>query len=160
MFGLGWKAKVDTRAIEKAADKGAYKSFSNAAASIRKAAIGKIKKAPKAVRLRQKAVKRNSRGQFVKGSGKKSRRTRTLASAPGTPIHTRAGQARRAIVFAADKTGAVIGFRKSIMGLAAEAHEHGGKYKGATYPERPTMGPALEENLTRFAATWQGSIGS
>lgn len=153
MFGLGWKMKVDTRAIEKAADKGAYKSFSNAAASIRKAAIGKINKAPVLKKAVRKKNKRTGKRQIVQ-------RAVTKPSAPGTPIHTRAGQAKRAIVYDADKSGAVIGFRKSIMGLAAEAHEHGGKYKGATYPERPTMGPALEENLTRFAATWQGSIGS
>lgn len=91
-------------------------------------------------------------------------------SAPGTPPHTRnrvskktgkrlKGQLERAIVYAADKDGAVVGPRESVVGTSASAHELGGSYKGEQFPKRPFMGPALEKNLDRFASDWAGSIG-
>jgi hypothetical protein len=120
-------------------DRAAYKSFSHAAASIRKRMMESI--------------------QPAEGP-----------SEPGTPPHThvaftkkgkvrRGGQLRRAIAFYADKGGAVIGPRESIVGESAEAHEKGGDYKGQDYPKRPFALPALQKNLDRFAGEWAGSIG-
>jgi hypothetical protein len=83
-------------------------------------------------------------------------------SAPGTPPHTHRGAyLRRAIRFDNDRKAqeAVIGPMESIVGTAGSAHEHGGEYKGQTFPERPFMVPALEQNLDRFASEWAGSIG-
>lgn len=80
-------------------------------------------------------------------------------SQPGKPPHTQRGQLRRALRFAADKQGAVIGPRASFVGTSGEAHELGGSYRGEQYPERPYMQPALEQNLDRFAQDWAGSIG-
>lgn len=80
-------------------------------------------------------------------------------SAPGEPPHTRKRLLPRAMRFAYDKEGAVIGPTASIAGQAGAVHELGGRYKGMTFPERPYMFPALERNIPRFAGSWQGSIG-
>lgn len=81
------------------------------------------------------------------------------ASEPGTPPHTRHGLAKRALQYAANKEGAVIGFAASLVGQSMAAHEFGGQYKGEDYPARPTMGPALERGAPRFAGSWAGSVG-
>jgi hypothetical protein len=80
-------------------------------------------------------------------------------SDPGEPVHTRAGLAKRAILFAADQEEAVIGFSYQAIGIAMQAHEHGGRRGADRYPPRPTMQPALEKVLPRFAADWAHSIG-
>ena len=81
------------------------------------------------------------------------------ASAPGSPPHTRRGQLPRAIRYAVDKDGAIIGPVASVVGESGAAHEFGGTYKGEDYPARPFMAPALERAEPRFAGDWQGSIG-
>jgi len=81
-------------------------------------------------------------------------------SPKGRPVATRRGLVRRAIVYAADKYGAVIGPTANLVGTSMSAHEFGGEYKGGNYPARPTMGPALSRNTDRFAGSWRGSIGS
>jgi hypothetical protein len=82
-----------------------------------------------------------------------------VASTPGTPPHTRRKQLTNAIVFDANKDGAVIGPRFSRVGDAGAAHEFGGEFRGQLYPERQFMLPALESNLDRFADEWRGSVG-
>jgi hypothetical protein len=77
----------------------------------------------------------------------------------GTPVHTRRGLARRAIQFHATKKEANIGFLYSRIGPAMAVHEKGGRRGKTTYQPRPTMVPAMEENLDRFVKDWQGSIG-
>jgi len=81
-----------------------------------------------------------------------------VPSPAGTPVHTRRGLAKRAIYSAADKDGAVIGFRYSVLDTAMEAHEKGKKRFGTQYQERPTMAPALVKNLSRFHREWRSSI--
>lgn len=81
---------------------------------------------------------------------------------PGEPVHTRGLAKRRdAILFDIDKArdDAVIGFTYAVLGESMSAHEHGGSYMGGDFPQRPTMGPALEANLVRFADEFYGSIG-
>lgn len=81
-------------------------------------------------------------------------------SAPGEPPHTRGRfQMQRAILYQADKEGAVIGPAASLFGTAGAGHEFGGKYKRNEYPQRPFAGPALKENVDLFANSWSGSIG-
>ena len=81
-------------------------------------------------------------------------------SAVGTPIHTRAGFAKRSIGYSrSDKWGGYAGFDYKRIGTAMSVHEHGGRRKRTTYPKRPTMLPALLSNLDRFAASWKYSIG-
>lgn len=80
-------------------------------------------------------------------------------SAPGSPPHTHRGNYfRRAIRYAVDKNGAVIGPMFSVVADVGAAHEFGGNYRGQEYPKRPTMAPALDANLDIFAGSWSGSI--
>lgn len=129
-------AKVTTEFFAKrildAADRAAFKNMPHAAATISKDAKASLLTAPG-------------------------------PSVPGTPPHTHRGAfLRRAIRFDYDRKRqeAVIGPMESVVGEAGAAHEFGQFYKGADYPERPFMLPALEANVDRFAASWSGSIGS
>jgi hypothetical protein len=81
-------------------------------------------------------------------------------SEPGEPPHTRRGLFDRAMRFDADEFGATIGLAYSVAGEAGRPHEHGGEYKGQTFPQRPFMLPALIANLPRFVGGWQGTIGA
>lgn len=128
---IGFTAKVtdETAKVKQAVDRTAYRNLGHAAASIRKAAIRLIRRSAK-------------------------------PSAEGEPPHTREGALRRSIRFAVeDKFTAVIGPRASAVGQSASAHEHGGMYMGQEFSARPFMGPAMEENLDRFAKDWEGAVG-
>lgn len=132
-----------TQRVKEAAEKATYKNLGHAAASIRKRAIESI----------------------VPAEG---------PSAPGTPPHTRPGrvskktgkarpgQLQRAIVYKQDRAAqdVVVGPRHSVVGESAKAHEFGGAYRDETFPERPFMGPALDQNLDRFGPSFAGSIGT
>lgn len=80
-------------------------------------------------------------------------------SPPGEPPHTRRRLLPRAMRFAVDKQGAVIGPMASVAGQVGSAHEFGGQFRGDQYPERPFMLPALERAVPRFAGQWRGLIG-
>lgn len=128
-FQAGGSFETSVRKVFEEAEKAAFRNFQHAAASISKDAKASIK-------------------------------TSADPSDPGEPPHTRRRVfLRRAIRYAANKDGAIIGPLASVVGLSAEAHEFGGRYKGNEYPERPFMGPALERAIPRFAGSWQGSIG-
>lgn len=131
--------------VEQAVEKAAYRNFGHAAASIRKDAQASIINAPSRKRARRR------KGRVV-------RRATHEASPPGKPPYTQRGQLRRAIVYQADKEGAIIGPRYSVVGIGAEAHEHGGRHRGGDFPQRPFMFPALERNESRFADLWRGSV--
>lgn len=139
MIGTGFKFEDQTKRVTAASERTTFRNLPHAAAAIRKDAVGSIKQAEG-------------------------------PSAPGTPPHThtggvtkkgkvRKGNLQRAIAFDANKESAVIGPRESVVGLAGRAHELGEEFRGDDYPERPFMGPALEQNLDRFAGEWAGSIG-
>jgi len=131
MFGVQTRMTATPKRVDKAVGKGAYRSFSHAAPSIRKAAI-------------------------------KSIRGRRKPGPPGGPIRTKPGKggglARRAILYQADKEGAVIGPVASKMDQAMEVHEHGKRRGGVRFPKRPTMAPALGRNLARFHREWKWAI--
>lgn len=129
MISVSVKTEFNAAPVEKAVEKATFRNFSHAAASISK----------------------DVKSTLEKAAG---------PSAPGTPPHTHKGQfLRRAIRYAADKEGAVIGPMASIVGQAGAAHEFGGEFRGADYPERPFMEPALERALPRLAEGWSGSVG-
>lgn len=132
MFGLSVKVENELQKVEQAAEKAAFKNFGHAAASIRKDAIASITPSDE-------------------------------PAAEGEPPHTRRGKRgrriKRAILYAADKEGAVIGTAYSKFGTAGSPHEHGGEYKGETFAERPFMFPALLRQSGRFAGSFAGSIG-
>lgn len=134
---IEFQVKIDQeqiRQLERLADKGVFRALSHAAASIRSTAM----------RLIQKSKRHDP-------------------SLPGEPVHTRRGLAKRAdaILFdASDREDeAIIGFAGHALGESMHVHEFGGRYKGVDYPARPTMWPALEVNVTRFADEFRGTIG-
>lgn len=122
-------------------------------------------------RFRDKETGRLVSGRMFKNIGhaaasiskdaKASIRNRATASAPGTPPSSRRGLFRRAIRYEVNRhtQSAVIGFIASQVGESARAHEFGGRYKGQDYPQRATMGPALERNLHRLPQQFAGRIG-
>lgn len=130
MIAAQTKFTDTSKKVLAAKDKGAYNTFAHAAASIRRDATASIKK----------------------------RKHKRKASPPGAPPFTHAGFIRKAIFFDATKEEAIVGFRKSIIGLVAATHEHGLTEEGRKYPARPTMLPALERNIERFHRDWQHSI--
>jgi len=125
-----------------------FRNFGHGAASIRKTARASIQRGPKEERTGVRSRK-----------GTRTRRATHKPAPAGQPVRTQRGAVKRAIQYAADEQGALIGPVGSIMGESMEPHEKGGSYMGATYPQRAVMGPALEENAGRFATDWADSIG-
>lgn len=131
MIGFDFKFIDELKKVSEAADKAVGRNLFKSAGKIRRVAVGSITRSPD-------------------------------ASAPGTPPHTRRGDIRRAILFDVDrsKRNAVVGPRYSVVGPAAAVQEFGEEYYGVQYPERPFMGPALDEVAPDFAAGFSGSIGN
>lgn len=131
MFGVTTQLKATPKRVEKAADKGAYRSFFHAAASIAKSARESIEVSD----------------------------VPSLPGQPVHTKRGRGGRlAKRSIRFSADRHGAVIGFSAERLDTAMQQHEHGGVRGGVRFPPRPTMAPALLRNLARFHREWQYSI--
>jgi hypothetical protein len=134
-----------------AEEKAKYKNLNHAGASLRKTAIESI------VFTKEFDGWRS----FKRGDGK-GRRKRMYKSAPvGSPIfgHRNRSLFRRGIKYDVTADTAVIGPAASILGQVMELHEFGGERYGHHYEPRPVMGPALDKNIDRFAASWQSSIG-
>lgn len=132
MIGAKSDLKASPRRLFKAVDKAAYTSFRHSAFSIRK-------DASKSIRQRKDKGKASPEGQ--------------------PPFQHTPGFLKRALWVHADKQGAIVGFRESIIGQVAATHEHGLTEDGRDYPERPTMGPALDRNIDRLNKDWRASIG-
>lgn len=116
---------------------------------------------PPAITVTVAPTKRDKRGHFVKGSGRKRRRRgQKVASPAGTPPYTHGGRLPASIGYAADGSTAVIGTQYSRIGTGGEPHENEGEYKGDVYPLRAFMSPALAEVEPKFGPSFQGSIGS
>jgi phage gpG-like protein len=96
-----------------------------------------------------RAVARNSLGRR---SGKKSK-----PSPPGHPPRS-AGRLRKSIFYAVQPHSVIIGPSADIIGEVGAVHEYGGKFRGATYPARPYMGPALEKSKDKLPAIWRDSV--
>jgi len=118
--------------VKRAVQKGKYETFQHAARSIRKDAISSIRHT----------------------------RRRNRSSRPGKPAHQhKPGFFKRAIFYHVSHQDAMIGFVFSRVGEVAAIHEHGLTRYRRRYPERPTMGPALERNVVRFHRDWRAAIG-
>jgi len=128
--GVDIDVTIDTEKIRRAEEEARFRNFGHAAARIRLDAQASIIPDP---------------------LGK--------PSPPGQPPATKKGQLRRAIRYAVDRFGAIVGASANVVGTSASAHELGGPYKGADYDERAFMGPALLQNIDRFGGSWRGSIG-
>lgn len=142
MIGFQLLGSIDNfNKVADAAEKAIFRNVGHAAATVRKEAIDSIEPAEG-------------------------------PSEPGTPPHThtsgvtrkgklRRGDLQRAIVFAQipEENAAIVGPRFSVVGESGAAHEFGGEYLGQDYPERPFMGPTLENNIDRFGGSFVASIG-
>ena len=132
LLGVETKFEDKSKDVIKAVEKAAFENFRHAAASIRKDAI-------KSIRHRKDRSKVSPAGE--------------------PPTQHRAGFFKRAIFFDSNEEGAVIGFVASRVDQIAATHEHGLTEEGRDYPERPTMGPALERAVVRMNRDWRMSIG-
>lgn len=129
MFGVSVQIKTRVDRVRRAAKDAARNSFSRTAFLIRQTMVESIERAEG-------------------------------PSAPGEPPHTHRGNYfRRAMRYAVDKDGAVIGPMYSAVGDVGKAHEFGGLFRGEYFEKRPTAKPALDANLDVFANSWSGSIG-
>ena len=155
MFGIQVKLTATPKRLEKATDKGAYKTLRHAAFSIRKSAIESM--------------------VFAKGPSK--------AGTP--PHAHKGRLRRSILVAQDDKGEVVVGPSYSRVKVGgrppwlAQMLEHGGTFtrrkkrqnrgrpkKGeapqpmqtVTFPPRPFMQPALQRNLARFHREWKGAI--
>lgn len=91
---------------------------------------------------------------FLRTDARRSIKQRKTAAPAGSPPATRKGRLRKAIVFHVFRGlgRAIVGPTANIVGPAGGAHEHGGQFRGESYPARPFMGPALVKTNTQFAA--------
>lgn len=155
------KLKLEMREerIRKAVARAARGALNSAAYVLAMRAKEKIKKRPKAIKLGPEPGTKKELQKRLKQLLKLEAQQKAMAAHKG--LFTRRGQLPRAIVYAYDKTRmeAVIGPAASRVGTSASAHEHGGRYKGQTYPARPFMGPTLQENLDMIPQKFKGSIG-
>lgn len=146
--------KDTTRNVSRAIDKGMFKSFRHAAASIRKTAIDSVQ------------VTKETIGWITtRRLSKKGKRIRARIYRPspvGTPVHSHRnkGFVRRGIRFGVHKKdgGAVIGFSHATYGDVMKVHEHGGVRKGQKFDKRPTMAIALQKSENRITTSFRGSI--
>jgi hypothetical protein len=129
MIGARAKVTENMRAVAKQAKDGTFESLSHAAGYIRKVAKSSIR------------------------PGRKP-------SQSGQPPHTQTRRLPRAIVYAVDRRvgEAVIGPSAELVGPAGKPHEHGGRFRGTFYPERPFMLPALMKSKPRLPTFWANSV--
>ncbi len=155
MFGIQVKLTATLKGLEKATDKGAYKTLRHAAFSIRKSAIesmvfakgpstaGSPPHAHKGKIRRSILVAQDAKGEVVVGPSyprvKAGGRPYWLAQMlehGGTFTRTKKRKAR-----GRPKKGDAPQLTRTI-----------------TFPPRPFMQPALQRNLARFHRDWKGAI--
>ena len=89
-------------------------------------------------------------------------RRKEAEASPNQPPHTRHGRIRAAERYDVDPASetAVIGPRRSVAGILMHVEEFGGEFKGARYPARPSIGPALDRQKGLLLAELDSRIGS
>jgi hypothetical protein len=133
---IDYRVKIvdETKRVENAAARSAFRSLGHAAGSIRKTAIASI--------------------EVSSDPSKPGEPPHTRPGKGGRAL-------KRSIAYDVEqsKLSAVVGARASVVGESGRAHEVGGEFKGDAFEKRPFMVPALDEQLDRFASDWAGSIG-
>lgn len=154
MISINVKYVDRTPQVMKAVDKGDFKSFAHAAASLRKAIIAGVK-------VNKEVLGWITTNRLSK-RGKRIRARIYRPSPVGSPVysHKSKGWVSRGVKFEANKDGAVIGFAHSVYGDVMHAHEFGDWRKGQKFDPRPTVRPALDQNINRITSYWRGSITS
>jgi hypothetical protein len=162
MIGLRSKTQDMTDRVAAAAERASRGNVRAGAFLVMQDAKSSIVKAPAPTASAATAkTKRDSKGRFLKGSGKRRKRKGRRAGSPaGTPPYTDKGLLPRSIGYAVDGDSAVIGTQFSIIGTGGEPHEGGGEYKGDQFADRSFMWPALERKAPIFGRSFQGSIGN
>lgn len=163
MIGMKAMTQDMTPRVEAAVTRAAAGNARAGAFLVQREARDSIERAPPvAATVTTAEVKRNSKGQFIKGSGRrKKRKGRRQPSPAGTPPHTKQGLIVHAIQYAVEPDGsAVIGTAHSVIGEGGKPHEDGGEFMGATYPERAFMNPALERVAPVWGGTFQNSVSA
>ena len=129
LIGMTGGATFDIAKLLRKKHGGAIRTWSRAAASVRKTAMRSI-------------------------------RRRKGPSSPGSPPHTKTRRLPRSILYDVNKQQeyAIIGPAHHLIGLAGAAHEFGGRFRGAQFPVRSFMRPALNLTLPRLPSMWTGSI--
>jgi len=97
-------------------------------------------------------------GALVRKIARNSIKRGARQSPAGRPPHTRKGQLKSAILYAAEQGAVVIGPSAETVGTSGKAHELGGRFRGERYPRRPFMGPALEKARDRLPTLWRASV--
>ena len=131
MFGFSFRFKNKQSDVDEAVEKAAFENLRHGVASMRKDAAKSIK----------------------------GRRNKDIASPEGTPPFTHGGFIRRALRWVVGDGWALMGFRHSVVEEVGATHEFGLTEDGRDYPERPTLGPALERAAVRFHRDWRASVG-
>jgi phage gpG-like protein len=96
-------------------------------------------------------------GAYVRAVARNSLSRGSEPSSPGQPPRS-AGRLRKSILYAVQPDRVIIGPTADIIGEVGAAHEFGGQFRGAKYPARPYMGPALEETKPKLDAIWRDSV--
>jgi hypothetical protein len=161
MIGMKATTQDTTDRVAKAAERASRGNVRAGAFLVMHDAKKSIVKAPApTVTAATAKTKRDSKGRFLKGSGKrKKRKGRRQPSPAGTPPFTDRGLLPRSIGYAVEGDSAVIGTQYSMIGLGGKPHEDGGEFKGDDFPERAFMWPALQRKASIFGNSFQGSIG-
>lgn len=129
MVGMRAKTKFDQQKVRRKVRQGNITSLGHAAATIRLTAKGSIRK---------------RKGKAPEGS----------------PPHTHKKRLKASILYAIDKARemALIGPSHRIVGIAGAEHEHGGKWRDESFPQRSFMVPALKKTSPRLPKHWAGSV--
>lgn len=162
MFGVQVKLTATPKRLEKATNKGTYKTLRHAAFSIRKSAIESMvfQEGPSAPgtpphahtgRLRRSIlVAQDDRGEVVVGP------SYSRVKAGGRPPWL-AQMLEYGGTFQRRKKRKGRG-RPTKREAAIKAAGYGPALFAVTYPARPFMQPALQRNLARFHREWKGAI--
>ena len=121
------------------------------------------------VAMRRGSIHALNRAAFVLRSvAQAGLRTRKGPSPAGMPPHTHtlthgakhANRLRKAILYSVDKLtqSAVIGPAAHLAGQSGGMQEHGGRWKGQKFPQRPFMNPALKVVSPQLPRQWAGSV--
>jgi hypothetical protein len=133
MIRFSARGQVDYRKVMRAMKRAEVRGITHAAAALRLRAARSIKVSP-----------------------------RSRPSAPGSPPRTRRGLLPKSILYALLEEGgtpvAVVGPSFNLVGLSGKAHEFGGAFRGADYPARPYMKPALSVIANRLPAFFVDSV--
>ena len=124
-----YRSKFERERLRRAAQSGTFRSLGHAVATIRKLAMGSIRR----------IAGRSAVGQPPHTHT--NRLPKAILFAVEKPTQS-----------------AVVGPSRRIVGLAGAEQEHGGRWRKELFAPRPFMAPALEKVINRLPSFWAGSV--